>query len=82
MAKAVFNRKKTLFTSKFDLNLRKKLVNCCIWSNRTVWCLNFNTSEIRSEMPGDFLKCGAGEGCMQGTPATSRGISWLCELTR
>ena len=26
MAKAVFNRKKTLFTSKLDLNLRKKLV--------------------------------------------------------
>jgi hypothetical protein len=24
MAKAVFNRKKTLFTSKLDLNLRKK----------------------------------------------------------
>jgi hypothetical protein len=25
-AKAAFNRKKTLFTSKLDLNLRKKLV--------------------------------------------------------
>jgi hypothetical protein len=24
--------KKTLFTSKLDLNLRKKLVNCYIWS--------------------------------------------------
>jgi hypothetical protein len=31
MAKAAFN-KKTLFTSKFDLNLRKKLVKCYIWS--------------------------------------------------
>jgi hypothetical protein len=31
MAKAAFN-KKTLFTSKLDLNLRKKLVKCCIWS--------------------------------------------------
>jgi hypothetical protein len=31
MAKAAFN-KKTLFTSKLDLNLRKKLVNCYIWS--------------------------------------------------
>ena len=32
MAKAAFNKKKTLFTSKLDLNLRKKLVKCCIWS--------------------------------------------------
>jgi hypothetical protein len=31
MAKAAFN-KKTLFNSKFDLNLREKQVNCCIWS--------------------------------------------------
>jgi len=31
MAKAVFNRKKNLFTSKFDLNLRKTLTNCHIW---------------------------------------------------
>jgi len=32
MAKAAFNEKKTLFTSKLDLNLRKKLVNSYIWS--------------------------------------------------
>ena len=32
MGKAAFKRKKTLFTSKLDLNLRKKLVKCCIWS--------------------------------------------------
>ena len=31
MAKAAFN-KKTLFTSTLDLNLRKKLVKCYIWS--------------------------------------------------
>jgi hypothetical protein len=31
MAKAAFN-KKTVFTSKLDLNLRKKLVKCYIWS--------------------------------------------------
>ena len=31
MAKAAFN-KKTLFTSKLNLNLRKKLVKCYIWS--------------------------------------------------
>ena len=32
MAKVSFNRKKTLFTSKLELNLRKKLVKCYIWS--------------------------------------------------
>jgi hypothetical protein len=33
MAKAAFKKKKkTLFTSKLDLNLRKKLVKCYIWS--------------------------------------------------
>jgi hypothetical protein len=32
MAKAAFNKKKTLFTSTLDLNFRKKLVKCYIWS--------------------------------------------------
>ena len=31
MTKAAFNRKKTLLATKFDLNLSKKLVKCCIW---------------------------------------------------
>jgi hypothetical protein len=31
-AKPAFNKKKILFTSKLDLNLRKKLVKCYIWS--------------------------------------------------
>jgi hypothetical protein len=32
IAKAAFNKKKTLFTSKLDLNLRKHLVKCYVWS--------------------------------------------------
>jgi hypothetical protein len=32
MAKATFRRKKTLFTSKLDLNLRKQLVKSYTWS--------------------------------------------------
>jgi hypothetical protein len=32
MAKAAFNNKKTLFTSKLDLYLRKKVLKCHIWS--------------------------------------------------
>jgi hypothetical protein len=43
MAKATFNRKKNLCTSKLDLNLRKKLVKCYIWSivlyNAETWTL-------------------------------------------
>jgi hypothetical protein len=31
MAKAAFNRKKTLFSSKLNLYLRNKLVKCYIW---------------------------------------------------
>jgi len=32
MAKTAFSKKKTLFTSKLDLNLGKKLIKCYIWS--------------------------------------------------
>jgi hypothetical protein len=31
-AKAAINKKKTLFTSNLDLELRKKLVTCYIWN--------------------------------------------------
>ena len=31
MSKPAFNRKKSLFFGKLDLNLRKKLVKCYIW---------------------------------------------------
>jgi hypothetical protein len=30
--KTAFNKKKTIFSSKFDSNLRKNLDRCCIWS--------------------------------------------------
>jgi hypothetical protein len=32
LAKAAYNKKRALFTSKMDLELRKKLVKCHIWS--------------------------------------------------
>jgi len=32
MANVTLNTKSSLSTSKLDLNLRKKLVKCCIWS--------------------------------------------------
>jgi hypothetical protein len=36
MAKATFSKKRTLFTSTLDLELRKKLIKCYIWS--IIWC--------------------------------------------
>ena len=60
MAEAVCNRK-TLFTSKLDFNLRKKIVNCYILSialdgveTWTLWRVDQNYLEK--------FKCGAGEG--------------------
>ena len=39
MAKAAFNKKKAVFTSTLDLELRKKLVKCYIWSIASfIWC--------------------------------------------
>jgi hypothetical protein len=32
MAKAAFNKKRALFTGTLELELRKKLVKCYIWS--------------------------------------------------
>jgi hypothetical protein len=32
MANAAFNKKRVLFTSELDFELRKKLVKCYIWS--------------------------------------------------
>ena len=32
MAKDAFNKKRALFTGTLDLELRNKLVKCCIWS--------------------------------------------------
>jgi len=37
MAKAAFNKKQNLFISKLDLNLRKRLVRCYVWS--VAWTL-------------------------------------------
>ena len=32
MAKGELNKKKNCYTSKLDLNLRKKIVKCYVWS--------------------------------------------------
>jgi len=61
MAEAAFSKKKSLFTSKLDLNLRKKLVKCYLWSIVfMVLKLGPFGQQIRNTWK--VLKCGAGEG--------------------
>ena len=59
--KAAFNKKKNLFTSKMDLNLKKKLVKCYVWA----WLcrvLKIGRSGQQIRNAWKVLKCGAGEG--------------------
>jgi hypothetical protein len=61
MAKAAFNKKRTFFTSTLDLELRKKLVKCYVWSialySAETWTLRaVDQKNLKS------LKCGAGGG--------------------
>ena len=61
LAKAAL-RKKTVFTSKLDLDVRKKLGRCYIWSICSiVWCWNVDTSEKYVRNTWKVLKCGAVE---------------------
>jgi hypothetical protein len=53
MAKTAFNKRKTLLTSKLDLELKKKRVKCYIWSI-ALYVGNLDSSETRSEVPGKF----------------------------
>jgi hypothetical protein len=61
MAKAGFNKKRALFTSTLDLELRKKLVKCYVRSTALygaeTWTLR---AEDQTHM--ESLKYGAGEG--------------------
>jgi len=61
MAKAAFNKKKTLFTCKLDLNLRKRLTKCYIWS-MALYGTETWTIRAADQKTWKVLKCGAGEG--------------------
>jgi hypothetical protein len=54
MAKTAFSKKKTLLTSKLDLLLRKKLVECFIWSVALYGVENGTLWKIDEEIPGKF----------------------------
>ena len=65
MAKAAFSKKKTILTSKLELNLRKKLIKCYIWSKALygaeTWTLQ-KSADRQVRNTWKVLKCGAGEG--------------------
>ena len=61
MAKATFNKKKNRFTSKLDLNLRKKLVKCYVLS-MALCGAETRTLRATDQKAWKVLKCGAGEG--------------------
>ena len=58
MAKAEFNKKKTLFTRKLVLNLRAKLIKCNIWS---IFCMVLKIGLFRKQIRNTrkILKCSA-----------------------
>ena len=60
MAKAAFNKKRTLFTGTLDLEL-KKLVKCYIWSITLYGAETWTIRAIDQKHLG-VLKCGAGGG--------------------
>ena len=54
MAIAAFNNRKNLYTSKFVLNLRKKLLKCYVWGTALYGAENLDARGNRSETPGKF----------------------------
>jgi hypothetical protein len=54
LAKSALNKKRALFTSTLDLELRKKLVKCYFWSIALNGAETLDASVSRSETPGKF----------------------------
>jgi len=63
MAKTALGKKKALFTSKLDLDIMKKLVQCYNWSI-VFYCVETWTLRKvdQNTISWEVLKCGAGEG--------------------
>ena len=61
IAKATFNKKRALYTSTLDLEMRKKLVKCYIWS---IALYGAETWTLRAvdQKHLESLKCGVGGG--------------------
>jgi len=61
MAQAAFNKKRILFTSTLDLELRKKLVKCYFWS-KALYGAETWTLRAVDQKHLEILKCGVGGG--------------------
>jgi len=61
LAKAAFNKKWTLFTSTLDLELRKRLVKCYIWSISLYGAETWTLRAVDQKYL-EVFKNGAGEG--------------------
>jgi len=61
MAKAAFNKRRTHFTSTLDLEKRKKLVKCYIWSTALYGAETWTLRAVDQKHLESF-KCGAGGG--------------------
>jgi len=57
MAKAAFNNTKTLFIRNVELNLRKKLINCYIWSISLYGTGIYTLRRLDQKYLGEF-ECG------------------------
>jgi len=54
MVKAAFNKKRDLFTGTLGLELRKKIVKCCIWSIALYGVETWTFREVDQKMSGKF----------------------------
>jgi hypothetical protein len=54
MIKAAFNKKKPLFTSKLDLNLRKRLLKFYAWSTDLCGAERWTLRKINQKYLGSF----------------------------
>ena len=54
VAKAAFNKKNSLFTSKHDLNLRNKPAKCYIWSTALCGAKNWTLWKVDHKCLGSF----------------------------
>ena len=53
IAKEAFNRKMSLLTSKLSIELKKKLVRCCVWSI-ALYGSDLDTKKIGTEVFGEL----------------------------
>ena len=54
MVKAAFNNNKTLFTSKLDLNLRKKVIKCYTWRIALCGAETWTLQKVDQKYLGSF----------------------------